>query len=122
MKRILLIAALLLPTTALASDPSIAAKAMVDADMTAIVAHRLCGRAIGLPALYDTYQTIMLNDLLAGGKSRSDAVLIVDQVRTDAERRKDYIGDYDTCRQITSKASHDADVARALFKKAAGLD
>jgi len=115
------VASLLAPGTALAQDPYTAAKEMFDANVETLASFRMCAETIGLPSLYETYKHVAVNDLTMAGKSRSEAVLLVDSVDKKLQSAQRLI-DRDACQVVTTDATKRLEIARARFKVAAGLD
>lgn len=114
-------ASLLVSGAAIAQDPYAAAKEMFDANIETMASFRMCGETIGMPALYETYRQVAVNDLTMAGKSRADAALLVDDIDKQLQSARK-IPDRDACQVVTTDATKRLEVARAHFRKAAGLD
>lgn len=94
---------------------------MFDANIETLASFRMCAETIGLPALYETYKQVAVNDLTMAGKSRSEAVLLVDDLDRQLQSTQK-LTDRDACQVVTTDATKRLEVARARFKVAAGLD
>jgi hypothetical protein len=113
---------MLLPSVAYAADPYAAAKDMLNADVEAMTVYHLCGETIGLPALYETHRLIAINDIVMAGESRSDAVILIDKIVKKHESDTQRVKDETTCQKFVVDADRKLDYARAVFKKAAGIE